>query len=100
VAAAAALSPHGTITMPVAGTGSVLASLASALVNLPLIARVSGDRALTIRVALAVGVEILLGAKLDVRSDYFPGLTGVEPVAESTEMPDPVGRTESAMPRD
>jgi hypothetical protein len=49
----------------VAGAGALLASLASSAVNLPLFARVSGDRALTWRLgrslALAM-VAALIGA--------------------------------------
>jgi uncharacterized membrane protein (DUF4010 family) len=72
VAAAAALATHGTITIQVAGTGAVLASLASALVNLPLVARVSGDRPLTIRVALAMGAVIVLSASAMFVPTHLP----------------------------
>jgi uncharacterized membrane protein (DUF4010 family) len=45
----------------VAGTGAVIASLASTLVNLPLVARVAQERPLTRRIALALGLIVLLG---------------------------------------
>lgn len=62
VAAAANLSAAGRITPEVAGTGAILASLASALVTLPLIIRVGRTPALTRRVAVVLGAVILLGA--------------------------------------
>jgi uncharacterized membrane protein (DUF4010 family) len=65
VASAAALAEHGRIADVTAGTGAVLASLASALVNLPMVARVGGNRPLTRRLMLAmslIGVLGILGA--------------------------------------
>jgi uncharacterized membrane protein (DUF4010 family) len=59
--AAAALAAHGTITAQVAGVGVVLNSLASTAIKLPLVARISGDRGLTLRVALALGLIMVLG---------------------------------------
>ena len=41
--------------------GVVLNSLASTAIKLPLVARISGDRGLTLRVALALGVVMALG---------------------------------------
>jgi uncharacterized membrane protein (DUF4010 family) len=61
VAAAAALAAHGTSTGEVAGVGVVLNSLASTAIKLPLVARISGDRGLTLRVALALGIVMALG---------------------------------------
>jgi uncharacterized membrane protein (DUF4010 family) len=61
VAAGAALAAHGTISVQVAGVGVVLNSLASTAIKLPLVARISGDRGLTVRVALALGVIMVLG---------------------------------------
>ncbi len=61
VAAAAALAAHGTITVQVAGLGVVLNSLASTAIKVPLVARISRDRALTIRVAMALGLVMVLG---------------------------------------
>jgi uncharacterized membrane protein (DUF4010 family) len=45
----------------VAGTGAVIASLASTLVNLPLVARVAQERPLTRRITLALGLIVALG---------------------------------------
>jgi uncharacterized membrane protein (DUF4010 family) len=65
VASAAALASHGTVAPGVAGVGALLASLASAAVNLPLVARVSADGRLTRRLAgslaLVVAAAILGG---------------------------------------
>lgn len=61
VAAAAALAAHGTISTEVAGIGVVLNSLASTAIKLPLVARISGDRGLTLHVALALSVIMGLG---------------------------------------
>lgn len=61
VAAAAILAAHGTINGQVAGVGVVLSSVASTAVKLPLMARISGDRRLTIRVSLALGLVMALG---------------------------------------
>jgi uncharacterized membrane protein (DUF4010 family) len=61
VASAGALAAHGSVTPAVAGTGAVIASLASAAVNLPLIARVSRDRALTVRVGWGIASIMLVG---------------------------------------
>jgi hypothetical protein len=44
-----------------AGIGAVLASLASALVNLPLVARVGGHRPLTWRLLIALSLIGVLG---------------------------------------
>jgi uncharacterized membrane protein (DUF4010 family) len=61
VASAATLAEHGRIAALTAGTGAVLASLASALVNLPLVARVGGHAPLTHRLVLAMSLISLLG---------------------------------------
>ena len=61
VATAATLATHGTLSAHVAGTGAVLASIASALVNLPLIARLSHEHRLTQQLAIALGLVVLLG---------------------------------------
>jgi uncharacterized membrane protein (DUF4010 family) len=61
VAAAATLHGQGKIPGAVAGTGAVLASFASAIVNLPVVARVSADRPLTRRLARPLGVVTLAG---------------------------------------
>jgi uncharacterized membrane protein (DUF4010 family) len=61
VAAAATLAAHGTISMPEAGLGVVLNSLASTAIKVPLVARISSDRLLTARVALALGLVMVVG---------------------------------------
>ncbi len=61
VAAAATLNAQGRIPDDVAGTGAVIAALASALVNLPLVARISDDRPLTRRLARPLGVVVAVG---------------------------------------
>jgi uncharacterized membrane protein (DUF4010 family) len=69
VASAAALAAAGTLPPAIAGIGALLASAASALVNLPLVARVGRDRALTRRITwVSAGVCVLgmLGAILQV----------------------------------
>ena len=62
VASAANLATAGTLPARVAGTGAILASAMSALINLPLVARLAKDRALTSRIAWALGSIVLLGA--------------------------------------
>lgn len=61
VAAAAALSGAGKISPTVAGVGAILASLASAVVNIVLVARLSRSPALTRKVALATALVVGLG---------------------------------------
>jgi uncharacterized membrane protein (DUF4010 family) len=61
VASAAILADHGTLSAKVAGTGAVLASVTSALVNLPLVARISRSRQLSIRLTIALGLVSVLG---------------------------------------
>ncbi|RKG93947.1 DUF4010 domain-containing protein, partial [Corallococcus sp. CA053C] len=61
VASAASLCANGTITPMTAGVGAIIASLASAAINFVLVARVSGQRPLTLRLGRALGVVMLLG---------------------------------------
>ncbi|MDF5732451.1 MAG: DUF4010 domain-containing protein [Rhizonema sp. PD38] len=61
VASAATLAAHGILPVKVAGTGAVLASVASALVNLPLVAKIAREPRLTIRLAVALGLIVALG---------------------------------------
>jgi uncharacterized membrane protein (DUF4010 family) len=61
VASAGALAMHGDISPVVAGTGAALASLASALVNLPLVARIGGRRQLTLDVGHALAIVVAAG---------------------------------------
>jgi uncharacterized membrane protein (DUF4010 family) len=61
VAAAAMLASQDKIPGAVAGVGAVLASLASATVNVALVARFSRSRALTVRTAIATVVVVAAG---------------------------------------
>jgi uncharacterized membrane protein (DUF4010 family) len=61
VASAASLAASGKLPPDVAGTGGILASVVSALVNVPLVARLTRDRALSRRLAWVLGVVVLLG---------------------------------------
>jgi uncharacterized membrane protein (DUF4010 family) len=61
VASAASLAEHGRVLPATAGIGAVLASLASALVNLPLVARIGDHRPLTWRLLIALSAIGLLG---------------------------------------
>ena len=62
VASAANLAASGTLPAQIAALGAVLASMTSAIVGLPLVARVAGERSLTSRVTMAVAGIVLLGA--------------------------------------
>jgi uncharacterized membrane protein (DUF4010 family) len=61
VAAAAMLAAHGKISASDAGIGSVLASLASAAVNIVLVARFSESRPLTRRLGIATLIVVGVG---------------------------------------
>jgi uncharacterized membrane protein (DUF4010 family) len=61
VASAGSLAAQGSVSPAVAGTGAVLASLASALINLPLIARVADTPILITRVRRALLLVLLVG---------------------------------------
>jgi uncharacterized membrane protein (DUF4010 family) len=61
VASAGILAAQGHVTPAVAGIASVLASLASATVNLVLVARIGHDRDLTVRMARSLGIVVALG---------------------------------------
>ncbi len=61
VASAANLAAAGTLMPHVAGIGAIIASAMSAIINLPLVARLGQDRALTLRIAWALGVIVVLG---------------------------------------
>ena len=61
VAAAANLAAGETLPPHVAATGAIVASLVSALVNLPVVARLGGDREFTRRLAWVLGSIVLLG---------------------------------------
>jgi uncharacterized membrane protein (DUF4010 family) len=61
VAAAATLNAQGKLPSDVAGVGAVIAAIASTLVNLPLVARISADRPLSRRLARPLGIVALVG---------------------------------------
>ncbi|MCC7370077.1 MAG: MgtC/SapB family protein [Chloroflexi bacterium] len=77
VASAASLAEHARITPATASTGAVLASIASAMINLPLVARVGGHPALTRRLLgamSAIAVVGLLGISTVWLTDVSPML--------------------------
>jgi uncharacterized membrane protein (DUF4010 family) len=71
VGSAASLAAQGTIAPEVAGIAAVFASLTSALVNLPIIARIAKQPRLTRQAAWSVGLIIILGAAGAALGDYF-----------------------------
>jgi uncharacterized membrane protein (DUF4010 family) len=60
VAAAASLAAHGTVTAQVAGTSTLIASLTSVLIDIPLVAGLA-DRRLVLRLVRAVAIVVLVG---------------------------------------
>ncbi len=62
VAAAAHMAATGVATPGIAAAGAVIASFASAMLELPILARIGGDTGLTRKVAVTLGVIGLLGA--------------------------------------
>ncbi len=76
VASAGSLAGQGTLTAEVAGTGAVLASLMSVLVNLPLVARVARERPLTRQMAWALGLVVALGVAGTVAGWVLPRMAG------------------------
>jgi uncharacterized membrane protein (DUF4010 family) len=62
VASAAMLAAQGRLPDAVAADGALLATLSSALINLPLVARVARRRPLTARLSRALGLVLALGA--------------------------------------
>jgi uncharacterized membrane protein (DUF4010 family) len=73
VASAAALAAQHTISPWVAATGAFLASLTSALVNWPLIARLSRSKSLKRRVAWALAALALVGVAGFLAVGWFGG---------------------------
>jgi uncharacterized membrane protein (DUF4010 family) len=71
-AAAANMVGHGQMRPQLAGEGVVLASIASALVNLPIIRRSIKDPALSRRLVALTGVLCVVGIAILVLQDYFP----------------------------
>ena len=70
VASAANLAAAGTLPPQVAGIGAVCASVASALVNLPLVARLAKDRVLTWKLTWVLGGIVVLGAFGAIVQDF------------------------------
>ena len=71
-AAAANMVGHGQMRPQLAGEGVVLASIASALVNLPIIRRSIKDPGLSRRLVALTGVLCAVGIAILVLQDYFP----------------------------
>ncbi|MCP3100857.1 DUF4010 domain-containing protein [Myxococcus sp. K15C18031901] len=61
VASAASLSAQGLLSPTTAGVGAIIASLGSAAINFVLVARVSGQRLLTLRLGWSLGAVFVLG---------------------------------------
>jgi uncharacterized membrane protein (DUF4010 family) len=61
-AAAANLSARGEVSPHIAGVGVVLASVTSAIVNLPIVARQVGDRKVSLSIASIIAVQVVLGS--------------------------------------
>jgi uncharacterized membrane protein (DUF4010 family) len=59
--AAANLASRGSISVGLAGIGAILASLASAVVNIPVIAKQAGNLAVTKRVTVLTALQIVAG---------------------------------------
>jgi uncharacterized membrane protein (DUF4010 family) len=72
VASAGELARTGVLAAKVAGTGAVIASLASALVDLPVVARVARERPLTRRTAVALGLIVAVGTLAAIVASLFP----------------------------
>lgn len=70
VASAANLATAGALSARVAGHSAIIASVASLLVDVPLIARFGRDPRLTRRVAVLIGTITVLGA-LGVAAEFF-----------------------------
>jgi uncharacterized membrane protein (DUF4010 family) len=70
VASAANLATAGSLAARVAGHSAIIASIASALVDLPLISRFGRDASLTRRSAIYLGGTALLGA-IGIVADFF-----------------------------
>ncbi len=79
VASAASLAAQNTISAWVAGTAAVLASLTSALVGWPIIARLSHSRSLNRRVGLSLGFLALLGLLGFLGSSWLERARGAAP---------------------
>jgi uncharacterized membrane protein (DUF4010 family) len=72
VASAGNLSAAGTLPPSVAGNGAIISSAMSAIVNLPLVARLGKDRRLTLKTAGALGTIFLLGVLGCIIQAFYP----------------------------
>jgi uncharacterized membrane protein (DUF4010 family) len=70
-AAAATMARHGNISPSVAGSAVVLASLSSALVNLPIVWRIIKDKAIVRRLAMQMGTIVAAGIAAVVLDRIF-----------------------------
>lgn len=61
VASAGELASHGRLPFEAGGIGAVIASIASAAVSIPLVARIGRHRSLTRSVSIAVGTVVAIG---------------------------------------
>jgi uncharacterized membrane protein (DUF4010 family) len=75
VASGATLAAHGQVAPAVAAVGAVIASLASAAVNIVPVARVSGQRQLSLRLAAGLTLVVLLGILGAVLEARLPGVS-------------------------
>jgi uncharacterized membrane protein (DUF4010 family) len=71
VAAAATAAAHNNVPVQVAANGAVLASLTSTLVDIPVVAKVGGQRSLTARLSLALGSIAAVGVAVIVLHDFL-----------------------------
>lgn len=71
-AAAAILSAGGKISPELAGTGVVLASIASAVVNIPLVAKRFPNRGLLLRLSLSTILQSAIGIAVLVMLRFWP----------------------------
>jgi uncharacterized membrane protein (DUF4010 family) len=76
VASGATLAAHGQVTPALAAVGAVLASLASAAVNVAVVARVSGNRQLNLRLAASMALVVLLGVLGAALQGRLPSVGG------------------------
>jgi uncharacterized membrane protein (DUF4010 family) len=72
VASGATLAAHGQVAPATAAVGAVLASLASAAVNVVVVARVSGNRQLNLRLAAGMTLVVALGVLGAFLQTRFP----------------------------
>jgi uncharacterized membrane protein (DUF4010 family) len=81
-AAAATMARHGSITASLAGSAAVLASIASALVNLPIVWRIIKDRRIVRRLTwemstiIAAGVAAVVADRIFGLSERLMSLAG------------------------